>query len=259
MKKIKVAVDVGNSNVVIGLYFDGVWEKIYRLSTKRNFTYWSFQKKLKKIIDLNDFNPSNIESVIISSVVPTLTDIVKLSCNDMLCENIHIVRASSVKRVNVSIDNINEIGTDLLSNAVEGSSMYDDNVVVVDFGTALTFTVISKNKDVLGVNIVPGLKTAINSLYKNTANLPVIDLKIPEKVIGKNTVHSIQSGIMHGYVGLVKEILSKIKEELVGNTKVIATGGLSKFAEPLKVEFDDIIPTLTLDGMIKILEDYENS
>ena len=259
MKKIKVAVDVGNSNVVIGLYFNGVWEKIYRLSTKRNFTYWSFQKKLKKIIDLNDFNPSNIESVIISSVVPTLTDIVKLSCNDMLCENIYIVRASSVKRVNVSIDNINEIGTDLLSNAVEGSSMYDDNVVVVDFGTALTFTVISKNKDVLGVNIVPGLKTAINSLYKNTANLPVIDLKIPDKVIGKNTVHSIQSGIMHGYVGLVKEILSKIKEELVGNTKVIATGGLSKFAEPLKVEFDDIIPTLTLDGMIKILEDYENS
>ena len=84
MKKIKVAVDVGNSNVVIGLYFDGVWEKIYRLSTKRNFTYWSFQKKLKKIIDLNDFNPSNIESVIISSVVPTLTDIVKLSCNCLL-------------------------------------------------------------------------------------------------------------------------------------------------------------------------------
>ena len=259
MKKIKVAIDVGNSNVVIGLYFDGVWEKIYRLSTKKNFTYWSFQKKLKKIIDLNDFNPSNIESVIISSVVPTLTDIVKLSCNDMLCENIYIVRASSVKRVNVSIDNVNEIGTDLLSNAVEGASLYDDNVIVVDFGTALTFTVLSKNKDVLGVNIVPGLKTAINSLYKNTANLPVIDLRMPDKVIGKNTVHSIQSGIMHGYVGLVKEMLSKIKDELVGDTKVIATGGLSKFAEPLKVEFDDIIPTLTLDGMIKILEDYESS
>ncbi len=259
MKKIKVAIDVGNSNVVIGLYFDGVWEKIYRLSTKKNFTYWSFQKKLKKIIDLNDFNPSNIESVIISSVVPTLTDIVKLSCNDMLCENIYIVRASSVKRVNVSIDNVNEIGTDLLSNAVEGASLYDDNVIVVDFGTALTFTVLSKNKDVLGVNIVPGLKTAINSLYKNTANLPVIDLRMPDKVIGKNTIHSIQSGIMHGYVGLVKEMLSKIKDELVGDTKVIATGGLSKFAEPLKVEFDDIIPTLTLDGMIKILEDYESS
>jgi type III pantothenate kinase len=259
MKKIKIAVDVGNSNVVIGLCCDGVWEKIYRLSTKKNFTYWSFQKKLKKIIDLNDFNPSNIESVIISSVVPTLTDIVKISCNDMLCENIHIVRAPSVNRVNISIDNINEIGTDLLANAVEASSLYDDNVVVVDFGTALTFTVISKNKDVLGVNIVPGLKTAINSLYKNTANLPVIDLKMPEKVIGKNTIHSIQSGIMYGYVGLVKEMLSKIKGELIGDSKVIATGGLSKFAEPLKVEFDDIIPTLTLDGMIKILEDYENS
>ena len=112
MKKIKIAVDIGNSNVVIGLYTNGEWEKIYRLSTKKNFTYWSFQKKLKKIISLNDFNPSNVNAVIISSVVPTLTDIVKISCNDMLCENIHIVRASLVKNVKVSIDNINEIGTD---------------------------------------------------------------------------------------------------------------------------------------------------
>ena len=176
MKKIKIAVDIGNSNVVIGLYTNGKWEKIYRLSTKKNFTYWSFQKKLKKIISLNDFNPSNVNAVIISSVVPTLTDIVKISCNDMLCENIHIVRASLVKNVKVSIDNINEIGTDLLSNAVEASSLYDSNVIIVDFGTALTFTVVSKNNEVLGVNIVPGLKTAINSLYKNTANLPVIDL-----------------------------------------------------------------------------------
>jgi len=189
--------------------------------------------------------------------VPTLTDIVKISCNDMLCENIHIVRASSVKKVKVSIDNINEIGTDLLSNAVEGSSLYDSNVIIVDFGTALTFTVVSKNNEVLGVNIVPGLKTAINSLYKNTANLPVIDLEIPDKVIGKNTIHSIQSGIMYGYIGLVKEMILKIKSELIGDTKVIATGGLSKFAKPLKSEFNDIIPSLTLDGMLKILDDYE--
>ncbi len=257
MKKIKIAVDIGNSNIVIGLYTNGKWEKIYRLSTKKNFTYWSFQKKLKKIISLNDFNPSNVNAVIISSVVPTLTDIVKISCNDMLCENIHIVRASLVKNVKVSIDNINEIGTDLLSNAVEASSLYDSNVIIVDFGTALTFTVVSKNNEVLGVNIVPGLNTAINSLYKNTANLPVIDLEIPEKVIGKNTIHSIQSGIMYGYIGLVKEMLFKIKSELIGETKVIATGGLSKFAKPLKSEFNDIIPSLTLDGMLKILDDYE--
>ena len=259
MKKIKVAIDIGNSNVVIGLYSNDTWIKIYRLSTKKNFTYWSFQKKLKKIIDLNDFNPSNIDSVVISSVVPTLTDIVKISCKDMLCKDILIIKASLIKDIKISIDNINEIGMDLVSNAVEGASLYDSNVIIVDFGTALTFTVISKNNEILGVNIVPGLKTAINSLYKNTAKLPVINLEIPKKVIGKNTIHSIQSGIIYGYVGLVKEILSNIKKELVDETKVIATGGLSKFAEPLKLEFDDIIPTLTLDGMIKILNSHENN
>ena len=94
----------------------------------------------------------------------------------------------------------------------------------------------------------------LSSLYKNTAKLPTIEIELPDKVIGKNTVHSIQSGIMFGYVGLVKEMLDKIKSELTGKTKVIATGGLSKFAKPLKSYFNDILPTLTLDGMIKILD-----
>ena len=254
MKKIKIAIDIGNSNVVIGLNNSNSWEKIYRLSSKKNFTYWTFQKKLKKIISLNDFNPSNVESVVISSVVPTLTDIVKISCNDMLCQNIFIIKPSLVKSVKIMIDDPNEIGTDLLSNAVQAAYLYNENIIVVDFGTALTFTVISKANEVLGVNIVPGLQTSINSLYKNTAKLPKIDISLPDKVIGKNTVHSIQSGIMYGYIGLVKEMVSKIKTELSGKTKVIATGGLSKFANPLDGVFNDIIPTLTLDGMLKILD-----
>ncbi|MBE97778.1 MAG: pantothenate kinase [Flammeovirgaceae bacterium] len=254
MKKIKVAVDVGNSNIVIGLLIDNNWEKVYRLSSRKNITYWSFKNKLKKIISLNEFNPSNVDSIVISSVVPSLTDIVRLSCNDMLSENIYIIKSKEVNLIKINIDDINEIGTDLVSNAVEASSMYDENVIVVDFGTALTFTVISKSNEILGVNIVPGLQTAINSLYKNTAKLPSIEIKLPDKVIGKNTINSIQSGIMFGYVGLIKEMLEKIKSELIGNTKVIATGGLSKFAQPLKGYFNDILPTLTLDGMIKILD-----
>ena len=258
MKKIKIAVDIGNTNIVIGLYSNNEWLKIYRLSSKKNITYWSLQKKIKKILSLNDFNPSSVISVVISSVVPNLTDVVKLVVSDMLCKNIHIIKASSVGLVKISIDNINEIGTDLVCNAVEASSMYDENVIVVDFGTALTFTTVSKNNQILGVNIVPGLQTSINSLYKNTAKLPKINLSLPEKVIGKNTIHSIQGGIMYGYVGLIKELIFRIKSELSEPTKVVATGGLSKFAKPLRGYFSDIIPTLTLDGMLKILDDYEN-
>ncbi len=258
MKKIKIAVDIGNTNIVIGLYSNNEWLKIYRLSSKKNITYWSLQKKIKKILSLNDFNPSSVISVVISSVVPNLTDVVKLVVSDMLCKNIHIIKASSVGLVKISIDNINEIGTDLVCNAVEASSMYDENVIVVDFGTALTFTTVSKNNQILGVNIVPGLQTSINSLYKNTAKLPKINLALPEKVIGKNSIHSIQGGIMYGYVGLIKELIFRIKSELSEPTKVVATGGLSKFAKPLRGYFSDIIPTLTLDGMLKILDDYEN-
>ena len=258
MKKIKIAVDIGNTNIVIGLYYNNEWLKIYRLSSKKNITYWSLQKKIKKILLLNDFNPSGVISVIISSVVPNLTDVVKLVVSDMLCKNIHIIKTSSVGLVKISIDNINEIGTDLVCNAVEASSMYDENVIVVDFGTALTFTTVSKNNQILGVNIVPGLQTSINSLYKNTAKLPKINLALPEKVIGKNTIHSIQGGIMYGYVGLIKELIFRIKSELSEPTKVVATGGLSKFAKPLRGYFSDIIPTLTLDGMLKILDEYES-
>ena len=258
MKKIKIAVDIGNSNIVIGLHVNGEWLKIYRLSSKKNITYWSLQRKVKKIISLNDFNPSDVNNVIISSVVPSLTDIVKLVVSDMLCKKINIIKSSSVNLVNILIDNINEIGSDLVCNAVEASSMYNENVIIVDFGTALTFTTVSKKNEILGVNIVPGLETAINSLYRNTAKLPKISLSLPKKVIGKNTIHSIQGGIMYGYVGLIKELTSKIKLELSGETKVIATGGLSKFAEPLHGFFSDISPTLTLDGMIKILNEYED-
>ena len=225
---------------------------------QKNITYWSLQKKIKKILSLNDFNPSRVKSVVISSVVPNLTDVVKLVVSDMLCKNIHIIKASSVGLVKISIDNINEIGTDLVCNAVEASSMYDENVIVVDFGTALTFTTVSKNNQILGVNIVPGLQTSISSLYKNTAKLPKINLSLPEKVIGKNTIHSIQGGIMYGYVGLIKELIFRIKSELSEPTKVVATGGLSKFAKPLRGYFSDIIPTLTLDGMLKILDEYES-
>ena len=258
MKKIKIAVDIGNTNIVIGLNSNNEWLKIYRLSSKKNITYWSLQKKIKKILSLNDFNPSRVKSVVISSVVPNLTDVVKLVVSDMLCKNIHIIKASSVGLVKISIDNINEIGTDLVCNAVEASSMYNENVIVVDFGTALTFTTVSKNNQILGVNIVPGLQTSISSLYKNTAKLPKINLALPEKVIGKNSIHSIQGGIMYGYVGLIKELIFRIKSELSEPTKVVATGGLSKFAKPLRGYFSDIIPTLTLDGMLKILDDYEN-
>ena len=141
-----------------------------------------------------------------SSVVPSMTDIIKLVVNDFLYKEILLLVPETNNIININIDDISEIGSDLVANAIAARSLYKSNIIVVDFGTALTFTSISSKGDILGVSIVPGIKTSINSLYKNTAKLPKVSLKQPLNVIGKNTIASIQSGIIFGFSGLVKEI-----------------------------------------------------
>ena len=254
MNNLKIVVDIGNSNIVIGINSNKRWIKIYRVNSKTEINYWSFEKKIKKIIKDNNINPLKVESVVIGSVVPNMTDIVKLVINDLLCKKILLIRPEKVKMININIDNKNEIGSDLVANSVAARKIYKSNVIIADFGTALTFTSMSNKGEIMGVSIVPGLETAINSLYKNTAKLPKISLEIPKKIIGKNTIHSVQSGIVYGYIGLVKEILSKTKNELYGETKVIATGGMSKLISSLEIYFNDIVPTLTLDGLLLLLE-----
>ena len=247
---LRLIIDIGNSNIVIGLNNNQEWVKIYRINTKSEINYWSFEKKLKKILDENKISPSEIYSVTVSSLVPSMTDIIKLVINDFLYKEILLLVPENNNMINIKIDDISEIGSDLVANAIAARSLYKSNIIIVDFGTALTFTSISNKGDILGVSIVPGLKTSINSLYKNTAKLPKVSLKEPMNVIGKNTIASIQSGITFGFSGLVKEILSKTKKELNGETKVIATGGMSKRISSLKIYFNDIIPTLTLDGLL---------
>ena len=248
--KLRIVIDIGNSNLVIGLNNKNKWIKIYRINTKSEINYWSFEKKIKKILGENNISPSEIYSVTVSSVVPSMTDIIKLVINDFLFKEILLLVPETNNMVNIKIDDISEIGSDLVANSIAARSIYKSNIIVVDFGTALTFTSISNKGDILGVSIVPGIKTSINSLYKNTAKLPKVSLKEPLNVIGKNTTASIQSGITFGFSGLVKEILAKTKKELKGETKVIATGGMAKKISSLKVYFNDIIPTLTLDGLL---------
>lgn len=142
----------------------------------------------------------------------------------------------------------------MVANAVAGFDFAKGACILVDFGTALTFTVIDKEGKVQGVNIAPGIKTALTALVGSTAQLPKIPLELPKTVIGKNTVHAIQSGILWGYVGLVKEMLVRIKNELNEDFTIIATGGLSNVLEPLKSEFDLIDKQLTLNRLVLIQE-----
>lgn len=159
----------------------------------------------------------------------------------------------------IGINNPHEIGTDLVANAVAAVYRFPNNhCIVVDFGTALTFTTISKNKEILGVAISLGLQTAVRALSQNTAKLPEVPLELPASPIGKNTTHAIQAGVLLGYVGAVPFILQQIENELGEKCKVIATGGLSSILTPLKNYFDQIDMLLTLDGL-RIIGENVNS
>ena len=142
-----------------------------------------------------------------------------------------------------------EIGTDLLANAVAAKELHGGDTIVVDFGTALTFTVVDKDGLILGVNIAPGLKTAIKALVGQTAQLPEVPLELPESVLGKNTIHAIQNGVLWGYISMVEGMLDRIQKELGREVKVVATGGLSSILTPLHDRFDKVDRHLTLEGL----------
>jgi type III pantothenate kinase len=190
-----------------------------------------------------------IEKVVLSSVVPDLTPKLTIVLTDMFKKSPVIVRHDVHPEVRVNIERQDEIGSDLVANAVAAYLKYRRNVVIVDFGTALTFTTINSDGEILGVAIAPGLKTAVKALFKNTAQLPEVPLSMPDSALGKNTTHAIQAGILIGYENLVRGMITRIRRELEGDCIAVATGGLSSIIETLNGEFVEINRNLTLDGL----------
>jgi type III pantothenate kinase len=188
--------------------------------------------------------------VVISSVVPDLTDKI-IHVTATLFEKKPIVLGPDIyPRLPIEVLNPYEIGSDLVANAVAAYEKFKTNCAVVDFGTALTFTTLSSGGKIEGVAIAPGLKTAIRSLSQNTAKLFDVPLELPKSVLGKNTVHAIQAGILMGYEGLVKSMLDRIRTEMNDpDLKSVATGGLSSIIAPLNGTFTAIEPHLTLEGL----------
>lgn len=245
-----LAIDIGNTDAVFGFFKDGKVERVCRIKApKEESSLLYYDYRFRNYLLENELQNIVFDQVVVSSVVPTLTELfVQLGAN--FCKNEPLVVSSgSYKKVKVLIDNPKELGSDLFANAVAAYEKYAQKCIIVDFGTALTFTAVSGNAEVLGVAIVPGLKTAMNSLFSKTAQLPEVPLKLPQKTIGTNSIHSIQSGILFGYEGLVRNMLERIKAELGIDCKVIATGGLSSIITTLTDEFDDIDRNLTLNGI----------
>lgn len=246
-----MAIDIGNSNVVVGLH-DGLgWKQVWRFPTltadKSAFGYYG--QGLSSHLSEAGLRAGAISQVIISSVVPPLSPIFSELCSQLFHFEPIRVGPALYPELDLVVAQPSEIGTDLVANAVGALEIYNQDCIVVDFGTALTFTTVKHTREVLGVAIAPGLKTAIYSLFQKTAQLPEVPLELPATPIGKNTVHAIQSGVLWGYVGLVRHMLEAIRLEAGPQYIAVATGGLSAVLHPLHDIFAHVNPNLTLDGL----------
>lgn len=244
-----LAIDAGNTNIVFGIHDGTSWIHEWRFETvpiRNQIEYEMFLRLnfLEANLKLDD-----VRGVVISSVVPQLNDILSEFSRPLIDKEPVFVGPKVYQRLPVTTQNPYEIGTDLIANAVAGHILYGDDIIIVDFGTALTFTIVSQHGEIQGVNIAPGLKTAIKALVGNTAQLPEVPLELPDSVIGRDTTSAIQNGVLWGYVAMVEGMLDRIRTEMEKDVKVVATGGLSSILHPLHDQFDQVNRHLTLEGL----------
>ena len=250
-----LAIDVGNSNNVIGL-FEG--EKLlthWRIRTEWARTSDEYWVLIKEFILINNVEAAIIDEIIISCVVPSLIPILKeMGRKYFFCEPL-IVGPGIKTGISILYNNPAEVGADRIVNSVAGYEKYGGPLIIIDFGTATTFDAVSKKGEYLGGAIFPGVQLSMEALFKNAAKLPRVELAKPERVIGKSTIESIHSGAIHGFVGMIDGIVSKMQIELGRSARVIATGGIVQLIANEVQSIDEIDPFLTLEGL-RIINQY---
>jgi type III pantothenate kinase len=244
-----LCIDIGNTNLVLGLWDKEQWCARWRIRTAREKMPDEYALLLKAMLKDRGYDLQDVTRVVIACVVPRLKkvfyEIFKQNCNI-----IPLILGPGVRSgLRIRIDNPAELGADLVADAVAAYHRLQSSCIIIDFGTATTFSAVSKEGDFIGVAIAPGLEVAADALSTSTAQLPRISLMPPVKAIGTNTVHSMQSGLIYGYVGLVEGLIRRIRKELGGDAEVIATGGLSEVLSPLTTEINHTDTELTLDGL----------
>ncbi len=241
--------DIGNSNVVFGLHARQHWQHVWRFETGAATDSQAVLYFVRSMFFEYGLDPSGVVFSAVSSVVPGATDAVAEALDLLFPPSPLLVGPACYHKLELNIARPQEIGTDLVANALAAYRRFKANCIAVDFGTALTFTAVSADGVLQGVAIAPGLKTAMKALSGNTAKLPEIPLLAPATAIGKSTVHAMQSGIVLGYAGLIDSMLERFKAELGSPCFSIATGGLSAAVTPLAKNIDETDHNLTLEGI----------
>ncbi len=303
-----LCVNIGNSNIAVGVYSSGAWLSLWRLSTVGSRTADEYEMLIRSFFMRDGIAVEKIEAMAVASVVPELVDTFTRLGGQLVNSSPFFVHGGVETGLDIGIDNSRELGADLVANAVAGYRLVnagnadgnadrretganadgnadrretggnvdgnadrreiggnvdgnadrrETGAIIVDFGTALTFTMVSETGRVLGVAIAPGLNGALKALAGDTAQLPHVKLEVPPAAIGTNTIHSIQSGVVFGFAGLVESMVRRIRAEMGGNAEVIATGGLHHVIADISDCFDHKSPWLHLEGICEIY--YKNN
>lgn len=250
-----LAIDVGNTNIKYGVFDGKKLVASFRVSSRINRTADEYGSVLVGLLSDSNLKKTDIDGVIISSVIPSLNYTICHMCEFFFGITPIMVGPGVKTGLNIKADNPREVGADIIVNSVSAFHKYGGPLIVIDFGTATTFDVISEKGELLGVIIAPGIKTSLEGLVSKTAQLPMIELDAPKTVIGKNTKHCMQSGVIFGFAGLVDNIVNKVKKELgLSDINVVATGGLGEIiSKEVKTEIK-VDRTLTLEGLRVIYE-----
>lgn len=252
-----LVIDVGNTNIVLGV-FDGKELKYdWRISTDKDKTSDEYGLLFEQIFKYNGIDISEVEDIIISSVVPNLMHSLPNMCLRYFKKNPIVIGPGVKTGMNIKYDNPKEVGADRIVNAVAAYDKYGGPLIIVDSGTAITFCCVNKEGEYLGGAIAPGIRISADALFLRTAKLPKVEIIKPEKVIGKNTVSSIQSGLVYGYIGMIDYIIEKMIGEMGVDSeeiKIIATGGFSNLVAKESKYIQKIDKLLTLEGLRIIYE-----
>ena len=259
--------DIGNTNIKTALFEGNTLKQVWRLSTDIKRTGDEYFSILRPLFRDSQIDFYDIKKIVLSTVVPALIGPFVIVSQHITGKKPILLSPENYDKLPIKIPETakHEIGTDLLCDALAAWTKYKTPCIIADFGTALSFTALNQHGCIAGVAIAPGIRTAFNSLFNNTAQIPAIPLDIPETSLGKNTVVAVQSGIVLGYKGLVEGLLANMKADLEKengiNQKdiiVIATGGLNSMIAPITKVFDKLEKDLTLEG-IKIAGDFIES
>ncbi|MGH7885548.1 MAG: type III pantothenate kinase [Thermodesulfobacteriota bacterium] len=249
-----LALDVGNSNIVFGIFKKNNLILKSRIHTDKNKSAEGYFKLFSSCFKKEKIELKSISGLIISSVVPSLNSCLEDVFKSSFKLAARFVDSSFKTNINFKIDNPGELGSDRIVNAAAAYEKIKSDVIVIDFGTATTFDCISKEGDFLGGLIVPGIEISSNALFAKTSKLPKVELTRPKNLIGKNTVECIQSGLINGYYSMVEGLLTRLKNEMRSNSTVIATGGLASIVLGKKNEIMEIDENLTLYGLKIVYE-----